>query len=267
MTNEIRKHICIMASKLAVTTGKWIREKQIHFNEDMVEVKSLNSLVSYVDRTAEETLIKGLLEILPGSGIIGEEGGERPSENGYKWIIDPLDGTTNFIHGLPNFAVSIALAFENQLIVGVVYEAALDECFYAWIGGGAWCNGHQIFCTSVNQLNESLLATGFPYADFQGQHAYMKIFTELMQKTRGLRRLGSAATDLAYLACGRFDGFFEYGLAPWDVAAGAVLVREAGGKVSDFNGGESFLYGAQILASGTGIYDDFLEITQRNWGK
>jgi myo-inositol-1(or 4)-monophosphatase len=265
MTDCQLKTLCIQTARLAIETGKWIRQCQTDFHEGLVEVKSHNSLVSYVDQTAEERLIKALLKLLPNADILGEEGGAVDNRQTYKWIIDPLDGTTNFIHGLPNFAVSIALAQKDELILGVVYEAAMDECFYAWKKGGAWCNGKPIHCTGVTKLRESLLATGFPYVDFRGQQSYMTIFTTLMQQTRGLRRLGSAATDLAYVACGRFDGFFEYGLAPWDVAAGAVLVREAGGQVTDFYGGNNFVYGQELVAAAPGIFEAFLDITKSNW--
>jgi len=259
------KALTIKTARIAITTGKWMRAQQVNFSQDSVEVKAHNSLVSYVDQQAEKQIIEGLLELLPEAAILGEEGGAQASESPYKWIIDPLDGTTNFIHGLPNFAVSIALEHAGSLLLGVVYEVALDECFYAWKSGGAYLNGKRIYCTPITDLQVSLLATGFPYANFDKMEAYMNIFKDYMAQTRGLRRLGSAATDLAYVACGRFDGFFEYGLAPWDVAAGALLVQEAGGKVSDFAGADNYVYGQEIVASSSGIFDGLMKPIQKHW--
>jgi myo-inositol-1(or 4)-monophosphatase len=175
-----------------------------------------------------------------------------------RWIIDPLDGTTNFIHGIPLYTVSIALEKDNELVVGVVFEVNLGECFYAWKNGGAWMNESRIAVSEASQLRNALCATGFPYKDFPHLTRYFDTLRFLFQNSRGVRRIGSAALDLAYVACGRFDAFYEYNLNPWDVAGGALIVKEAGGTVSDFSGGTNFLHGKEIAATNKGVYKEFL---------
>ncbi len=257
--------LCKKVCEAALEAGAYIREEQKRFNpQDSEELKSFNSLVSYVDRTAEQMLVSRLLDLLPDSGIIGEEGvDERPGEE-YTWIIDPLDGTTNFIHGIPCYAVSIALQFHKELLIGVVYEISKDECFYAWKDGGAYLNGAPIRVSPRTELRESLLATGFPYYDFGKINKYLNLLQDLMQVTRGIRRLGSAATDLAYVACGRFESFYEYGLSPWDVAGGAIIVQESGGLVSDFSGGDNYVFGNEIVASCPPVHEGMLEVIRKH---
>lgn len=257
--------LCKKVCEAALEAGEYIRGEQSRFvAKDSEELKSFNSLVSYVDRTAEQMLVSRLLDLLPESGIIGEEGvDERPGED-YTWIIDPLDGTTNFIHGIPCFAVSIALQYHKELLIGVVYEISKDECFYAWKGGGAYLNGAPIQVSKRSSLNESLLATGFPYYDFGKINKYLTLLQDLMQVTRGIRRLGSAATDLAYVACGRFESFYEYGLSPWDVAGGALLVQEAGGVVTDFNGDNDYIFGNEIVASCPAVHQGMLDVIRKH---
>jgi myo-inositol-1(or 4)-monophosphatase len=234
-------------NRIARETGLFIREERKKFTLGDVEVKGLNSLVSYVDKEAEKRIVRELRDLVPNASIIGEE--DDYSDRGdYTWIIDPLDGTTNFVHGIPTCAVSIALMKGTEHILGTVYEVSLDECFYAWRGGGAWLNGSRIHVSRQNDFSKSLIATGFPYYDFRYLQEYLELLSQLMKQTHGLRRLGSAATDLAYVACGRFEGFYEYGLSPWDVAAGALIVREAGGTVTDFSNGEDFVFGKEIIA-------------------
>ncbi len=217
------------------------------------EEKSHNSLVSIVDRTAEGILTQGLGTLLPGSGFLTEEETVAQRDPGLRWIIDPLDGTTNFLFGVPLFTVSVALERDGQLVLGVVHDVMADEQFVGWHGGGAWCNGRRIRVSETTELKHSLLATGFPYYDYGRTSAYLEVLASFMRKTRGIRRLGSAALDLAWTACGRFDAFYEYGLHPWDVAGGAVLVREAGGVVCDFNGGDDFLHGKTLIAGNTAV--------------
>lgn len=212
------------------------------------EEKSHNSLVSIVDRTAEGILTEGLGALLPGSGFLTEEETVVQSGQGLRWIIDPLDGTTNFLFGVPLFTVSVALEREGELVLGIVHDVMADEQFLAWKGGGAWCNGQRIHVSDTPELAHSLLATGFPYYDYGRTEAYLQLLGAFMRQTRGIRRLGSAALDLAWTACGRFDAFYEYGLHPWDVAGGTVLVREAGGLVTDFSGGDDFLHGKTLIA-------------------
>jgi myo-inositol-1(or 4)-monophosphatase len=195
--------------------------------------------------------------LVPGSGFIAEEGTSTQTGNIYNWIIDPLDGTTNFIHGIPCFAISIALMRDKELVMGIIYEVNMDECFYAWEGSKAYLNGKEISVSKAATLSDSLIATGFPYYDYSRMKEYMEVFDHFMKHTHGLRRLGSAATDLAYVACGRFEGFYEYSLQAWDVAAGAFLVQQAGGKVTDFSGGNNFIFGKEIIAGNTACFDEF----------
>jgi myo-inositol-1(or 4)-monophosphatase len=249
--------------EIAKEAGEFIRQQRKTFTPDKIEIKGLNDLVSYVDKTAEEIIVAGLKNIVPGAGFITEEKTISKSGERYNWIIDPLDGTTNFIHGLPVYSVSIALQEFDELILGVVYEINQDECFYAWKGSPAYLNGNEIKVSSCPTLDKSLLATGFPYYDFKKQPAYIEIFTELMRSCHGLRRLGSAAVDLAYTACGRFDGYYEYNLNAWDVAAGIVIVRQAGGEVVNFKGGDEVLNTRELLATNGRITGEMLGTIQK----
>jgi myo-inositol-1(or 4)-monophosphatase len=243
------------AMKQVRSTGAWILEQQSMLSGIDVHDKGLNQLVSRVDREAEQQLAEALGRLLPGAGFITEEDTvAQARDREYTWIIDPLDGTTNFLHGLPLFSVSVALARGNELLLGIVDVPALNECFTALRGGGAWLNGSPIRVSERDSLSASLLATGFPYTEFTQLPAYLEVLHRFMKDTRGLRRMGSAAIDLAYTACGRFDGFFETGLAPWDVAAGILLVQEAGGKVSDFRGGDDMLFGKEIIAGNMSVH-------------
>jgi myo-inositol-1(or 4)-monophosphatase len=242
--------ITSQAREAVLEASAFIQQEAVSFGADKIEYKDFNNLVSYVDKEAEKILVDRLKRVLPEAGFITEEGtaGEPGDPEALNWIIDPLDGTTNFIHRLPIYCVSVGLAQGKTPIAGVIHEPNLNEVFYAWKGGGAWCNGKQINVSGVQKLSESLLATGFPYYRFEKHKVYMQILEELMQKTHGIRRLGAAAVDLAYVAAGRFEGFYEYNLHSWDMAAGVLLVQEAGGTVTDFRGGDDFLFGGDIIA-------------------
>ncbi len=236
------------------------------FDRSRIEKKEgFNNLVSYVDKESEKKLVHALSRILPGSGFIAEEGTAVESANGYRWIIDPLDGTTNFTHGMPLFAISIALALNDRVVLGIVYEVNKKEMFHTVEGGRAYCNDREIRVSPVHMMQESLLATGFPYYEFEKMDAYLRIIRNFLRQSHGVRRLGSAATDLAYVACGRFEGFFEYNLNPWDVAAGAFLVQQAGGTVTDFSGGSNYLFGGELIA-GCGVQKEMLSIIRKEWG-
>lgn len=246
--------------------GEFIRVEGLSFDKSRIlQKEGFNNLVSYVDKESEKKLVSTLSQLIPGSGILGEEGASVESSNGYLWIIDPLDGTTNFTHGLPPFAISIGLTLHDKPVLGVVYEVTKKEMFHAVEGHPAYCNDQLIRASSVNSLNESLFATGFPYYDFPKMEAYLNIIRKFLKQSHGVRRLGSAATDLAYVAAGRFEGFFEYNLNPWDVAAGAFIVRQAGGIVTDFSGGTDFLYGRQICAAGK-IHPVMQSLIAGEWG-
>jgi myo-inositol-1(or 4)-monophosphatase len=241
-------------------TAGFLRQELGKVSSGQIEEKFLNGLVSYVDRKAEEQLVSGLRRILPEATFHTEEETVATSDSEWQWIIDPLDGTTNFLHELPHFAISIGLKAGNRLVLGIVHHVTQQECYYAWDQGGAWCNGRPIRVSDRGALHQSLIATGFPYHNFARSDQWFHAIQSFLQRCRGIRRFGAAALDLAYVANGRFDIFFEYGLSPWDVAGGAVLVREAGGRVCDFNGGEDFLYGQEILVTNALVFDETLQI-------
>ncbi len=251
------KDICEKVINVARETGSFIRSERKSFSSDKIETKGIHNYVSYVDKKAELMLVSRLAEILPGAGFIAEEGTGSKNESGLNWIVDPLDGTTNFIHGLPPHSVSIALADNNRIVMGVVYEVNLDECFYSWDGAGAFLNGKEIRVSDTARVRDSLIATGFPYTAFDRMPSFLVSFEYFMKNSHGLRRLGSAAVDLAYVACGRFDAFYEFGLSPWDVAAGSFLVQQAGGRVSDFSGGGNYLFGRELVAANSKVFDEF----------
>ncbi|MCB9185453.1 MAG: inositol monophosphatase [Flavobacteriales bacterium] len=247
----------------AKNAGKFILAERLKFSTNQVEVKGHNDFVSYVDKGAEALIVAELKEILPIAGFITEEGTKKRDENPLKWVIDPLDGTTNFIHGVPCFAVSIALLLEKEPLVGVVYEINQEEMFSAWKNGGAYLNGLPMAVSRVATVKDSLLGTGFPYYDYHLMERYLELFRHLMQHSHGLRRPGSAATDLAYTAAGRFDGFYEYSLSPWDVAAGILLVQEAGGVVTDFSGGSDAIFTKEIVAANGLVHAELLALVRR----
>lgn len=257
--------LCHQVIQLCEQTSKYIREQSGKFQTSDVEEKGLHDLVSYVDRKAEVGIMDRLRVVLPKAGFIAEESGTQKAGR-FNWIIDPLDGTTNFVHGIPVYAISIALQEYDETIMGIVYEVNRDECFYSWKGGKAYCNGKEIVVSKAPSLDASLVATGFPYYDFTRMKPYLGLFEDLMQHTRGIRRLGSAAIDLAYVACGRFEVFYEYGLHPWDVAAGAFLVQQAGGRISTFDGGDGAVFGKDIIASNGKVHDEMLRVVERYFG-
>ena len=252
--------ICKQTVSAVKEAGEYIACEKGRKNSINIEEKGLHNFVTRVDTTAEKMLVERLSEILPGSGFITEEGTAEKRDGEYNWVIDPLDGTTNFIHGLPPYSVSVALLEEEKVVAGVVHEINLNECFYSWKGAPAFLNGRQINVSETKKVNDSLIATGFPFTDYSLIRPFLKCLEHCMQKSRGVRRLGSAAVDLAYLACGRFDAFYEYGLSPWDVAAGGFIIQQAGGKVTDFSGGDKFLYGGEIIAANSFVFKEFFQM-------
>ena len=251
--------LCNEVSELAKEVGRFIQQEKAKISSENIEIKSLNNFVTYVDKAAEEKLVERLLALLPEAGFITEEKTINKKGEHYNWIVDPLDGTTNFIHSLPIYCISIGLMRDDKIILGVIYEINLAECFYAWENSKAYLNGKQIKVSNASSLKDALLATGFPYHDYGKIKEYLELFQYYMKNTHGVRRLGSAAADLAYVACGRFEGFYEYGLHPWDVAAGVIIVQQAGGKLSDFSGNDNYIFGKELIASNTNIYNEFLE--------
>lgn len=257
------KHICNEIEAAAREAGSFIMEESKGFDIKRTEIKGLNNFVSYVDKGAEEILVERLSRLLPEAGFVTEEGTSEKIGLKFCWVIDPLDGTTNFLHGFHPYAISIALKEYDEIVAGVVHEVNGDEVFTAWKDGGSWLNGSRIYVSKAEKLADSLIATGFPYNDFGLLDQYMQCLSHFCKNTHGIRRLGSAAMDLAYVACGRFEAFYEYGLKPWDIAAGILLVREAGGKASDFSGDEKNLTGEEFLASNSLVYSEILGVVNK----
>ena len=241
--------LCTKVISIVRLTGNFIRKEAMQFDVQKIEYKGLNDMVSYVDKTAEQKLVQNLEKLIPDAGFITEEKTINRTGKTYTWIIDPLDGTTNFIHGIPAYGISVALYEDGLPVIGVVYELNRGEMFYSYKGGPALMNKKEIKVSTNPDLKSSLLATGFPYYQFDKQPQYLKLLTEMMQKSHGVRRIGAAAIDLVYTACGRFDAFFEYNLQQWDFAAGCFIVQQAGGEVYDFAGENDYFTKREILAT------------------
>jgi len=224
-----------------------------------VTEKSINDFVSEVDFRAEQEIIRAVQKAYPAHAIHAEESGKSGNNEEYTWIIDPLDGTTNFLHGFPQFAVSIAVKYRDKLEHAIIYDPTKDEIFSASRGNGAQLNDRRIRVTPRKSLNGALLGTGIPFRENQDLNHYLETFKVLLKDTAGVRRAGSAALDLAYVAAGRLDGFWEFGLQPWDMAAGCLLVQEAGGIVSDINGQDSFLDSGNVLCGNSKIHQQMLD--------
>ncbi len=261
------KKLCSQVQEIAKDTGNFIREERKKLSNKDVEIKDKSSLVTYVDKEAEKSIVSAVKKLIPESGFVTEEGTASHENEKFKWIIDPLDGTTNYIHGINPYSVSIALMEDDEIILGVVYEVSLDEQFYAWKGSPAYLNGKEIHAPEIAKTENTLIATGFPYYNFERMEDYIETMKYFMRESRGLRRLGSAAVDLSYVACGRFDAFFEHALHAWDVAAGVFILQQAGGKVSDFNGGENWLYGGEMVAAGKAFYPEFYKVVHKYLGE
>jgi myo-inositol-1(or 4)-monophosphatase len=251
--------ICNEVIRISREVGKFILHEQGRLGTQNIEKKGRNDFVTYVDKASETLLVSELSTLLPDCGFITEEATVEQEIREYRWVIDPIDGTTNFIHGLPLYSISIALMHLEEVILGVVLEVTNDECFYAIKGGPAYLNGKEIRVSDRPTLEESLIVTGFPYRDEGRLEAWMDLFLYLIRNSHGVRRLGSAAIDLAYVACGRFEAFYEYGLSPWDVAAGGFIVKQAGGEVTDFSSQDNWLFGRELIA-GNGKMNEELRL-------
>ncbi len=223
------------------------------------EKKGHNDFVSEVDRAAEQAIIETILEAYPKHAILAEESGSR-GDSEYVWIIDPLDGTTNFLHGFQQYAISIALMHKGVITQAVVYDPNSNDMFTATRGVGAFLNDRRIRVSKARELSDSLIGTGLPFTDFKYLDTYMAILREMVQKSAGVRRPGAAALDLAYVACGRFDGFFEFSLKTCDVAAGSLLVLEAGGLITDMNGEEKYLDSGNVLCGTPRVFGQMLQL-------
>ena len=248
-----------IAVKAARRAGNLIYRSADKVDHLTITKKSHADFVSEVDRAAEQTIIQTLLDAYPDHAILAEESGAH-GESEFVWIIDPLDGTTNFLHGFPQFSVSIALQHKGIITQAVIYDPTRNELFTATRGRGAFLNDKRLRVTKRIHMEDALIGTGFPYTNFDHMDAYLGIFKDLMQQTSGLRRPGSAALDLAWMAAGRYDGFFETGLKSWDIAAGTLLITEAGGMVSDLHGSDTFLKTGHICAGNPNIHPKLLEV-------
>ena len=256
-TNDFYRGITERVIELSKEVASYIEKESLDFSMDAVETKSKNDFVSYVDQEAERKIVTVLKEIMPEAGFVTEEGTAQDHGEDYLWIIDPLDGTTNFIHASTPYAISIALTFKQEPVAGIIYEITRKETFYAWKGSKAYLNGKEIHVSRTDKLSEAIIVSGRP-------HHYMDRYPELLgsvdyflKNTHGLRLSGSAASDLAYVACGRYDGRFEFNLKPWDIAAGVLIIQQAGGYVSDFKGGNNYFKNGSVLASNNGIFEEF----------
>jgi myo-inositol-1(or 4)-monophosphatase len=259
MTYEIAVFLSA-AWEAASEAGALIRESWQQPKE--IDYKGAIDLVTSVDRESERRIVAALHGRFPGHSILAEEATNLAGADGYRWIIDPLDGTTNFAHGYPHFCVSIALECDGEIIVGLVYDPLRRECFRAVRGQGASLNGNVIRTSGSTELDRSLLATGFPYDRRDKADYYLAFFKGFMLQSQGIRRSGAAALDLCYVACGRIDGFWELKLRPWDTAAGSLIVTEAGGRLSDFSGNEFTIWGDQTIASNGAIHEEMVSVAR-----
>ncbi|MCP4488934.1 MAG: inositol monophosphatase [Gammaproteobacteria bacterium] len=245
-----------IAIRAARTAGDFIVRKMNKLPDLHIETKSPNDFVTEVDRQAEERIIETLLKAYPNHCILAEESGEIEGSEGYRWIIDPLDGTTNYLHGFPHFAVSIACQHDGRLQHAVIYDPMKQELFAASRGDGATMNNRRMRVTNIKTTQGSLLATGFPFKDHNKLDIFLAQFNNFFSTASDIRRAGSAALDLAYVAAGRLDGYWEDGLQAWDIAAGALIVREAGGIVGDYNGDGHYLDNGQVIAGNPKIFSE-----------
>lgn len=250
------------AVKAARAAGALINRAALDIERVQVTAKSHNDFVTEVDQAAEAAIIETLLTAYPGHGILAEESGRAhgAKDSDYLWIIDPLDGTTNFIHGFPVYAVSIALSFRGQIQQAVVYDPSRNDLFYASKGRGAFLNDRRIRVSKRTRLLECLVGTGFPFRKGDNFKRYLKMFEEVSSACAGLRRPGAAALDLCYVAAGYYDGFFETGLSPWDCAAGSLIITEAGGLVGNFTGESDFLHQRELVAGNPRIYAQLVQM-------
>jgi len=249
--------------ELAIKTGAFLKEERVNFNRERVEEKNSHDYVSYVDKESERRIVACLSDILPEAGFIAEEGSGNLENEEYCWLVDPLDGTTNYIHNNAPYCVSIALRNKKELLVGAVYEVCRDECFWAWKGSKAYLNGEEIHVSDVSAMDTAFIALGFPYNYKEYKPMALHIVQELYGKVGGLRLQGAAAAEICYIAAGRFEARIESYLGPWDIAAGTLILMQAGGKVTDFEGGDTFYSGHQVLATNGKLHNQLLDVVKK----
>lgn len=248
-----------IAVRAARKAGAIINRSRDRVDTLSVTVKSRNDFVTEIDKHAEDEIIKTIRKAHPDHGFLAEESGSSGADSEIVWIIDPLDGTTNYLHGFPQFAVSIACQIKGRLEHGVIYDPVREELFCATRGAGAKLNDRRIRVSKAQQLEGSLIGTGFPFRETKNINAYIEMFRALLPQAAGIRRAGAATLDLAYVAAGRLDGFWEFGLRPWDMAAGVLLVQEAGGFVSDFTGSDDYMKSGNIVTGNPKIITQLLQ--------
>lgn len=253
------RDVCLKVCDIAREAGEYIASQRSELNSSHIEFKGAQNMVTYVDKQAEAMIVSALSKLLYGAGYITEEGTATASDEYLKWIIDPLDGTTNYIHGLPPYCVSIALMEGDQIVLGVVYEITLGEIFYAWRGSEAYHNGIKTHVSKVEKLENALIGIGFSYSTITYTEDFLESIVYLQKNTNGIRRLGSATADIIYVACGRFDAFCQVKLSAWDVAAAAFIAKAAGATVTDYKGGGDYIFGGEIIVANPYIYDEFRE--------
>jgi myo-inositol-1(or 4)-monophosphatase len=256
-----------IAQEAAIEAGTFLKESVGRVKSVETKRGEVRNLVSDIDRGSEERIIRRIRGEYPHHAILAEESGGSTSEAEYRWIVDPLDGTTNFLHGLPIFSVTIGVEHRGEIVAGVIYNPNLEELFVAEKGSGAFLNGKRISVSATAELINSLVVTGFPYNIAENPDNAVDHFVHFIYETRGVRRLGSAAIDLAYVAMGRFDGFWEVSLQPWDMAAGVLMVHEAGGRTSDFHGGTTSVYRKPIVASNGLVHDAMVRVLETTVGE
>lgn len=252
------ENLCTEVQQIARTAGAFLRDERRKFDRGRVEEKSAHNYVSYVDKESERRLIEQLSALLPGSGFIAEEGTGSLAGEEYCWLVDPLDGTSNYIHNIAPYCVSIALRNREELLLGVVYEVCRDECFYAWKGSKAYLDGEEIHVSDIAELDKAFIALGFPYDSDRYRPVARKLVDKLYGFAGGTRLMGAAAAELCYVACGRFEARVEAYLGPWDVAAGGLILMQAGGKLTDFSGGDTWPSAEQVAASNGAIHETIL---------
>ena len=251
-------------TEVAEEAAAFVRSQVGKVGTSEIEAKERNSLVSYVDKTAERMLVEALTPLVPDPGFVTEEDTVANSRNEYTWVIDPLDGTTNFLQQIPIFSVSVGLAHHGEFVPGCIIDIMQEDCYTAWREGGAWLNGDRIKVSPTEDLTTAMVGTGFPYHDPNKLNVLAEMFQEVLLASRGIRRLGSAALDLAYVASGKLDAFYETTLNPWDIAAGVIIVREAGGLVTDFEDGGDFVHKKELIASNGHLHTSLGDIVRRH---
>lgn len=254
------KQLTADVCRIAVEAGSFLREERTTFHREQVVEKQAHDYVSYVDKESEVRLVKALSVLLPEAGFITEEGSATYQDESYCWVIDPLDGTTNYIHDEAPYCVSIALRSRTELLVGVVYEVCRNECFYAWKGGKAYMNGAEIHVSDIKDAKDAFVITELPYNHLQYKQTAIHLINELYGKVGGVRMNGSAAAAICYIANGRFDAWAEAFIGKWDYSAAALIVQEAGGRVTDFYGNEHFIEGHHIIATNSYLHALFLKL-------